>query len=170
LANPDACFGLILEDDVKFEDDFPCILNALAKVADTWDMVRLSGFHSGTPVNPLELTDQRQLCVMLTRQTSAAAYLVNRQAASHMVKHLLPMELPFDHAFDKPWEMPMKARMVHPLPTQLDWAQPSTICPPVNAFKRLPWYLRLSTHFYRSRTELKRVHFALQQKFRFPAG
>jgi glycosyl transferase, family 25 len=159
LAHPTAQFGLILEDDVSFCDDFLPTLNALMASTSAWDMVRLSGFHSGTPVRSLYLTPERQLCVMLSRQTNSAAYLVNRKAASLMVKHLLPMELPYDHAFDKPWEMQLKARMVHPLPTKLDWDEPSTITPAM----RLPWYRRWSTYRYRLRTELRRVIYALGQ-------
>lgn len=163
LADADTSVGLILEDDVSFTDDFQETLEALMKLGSTWDLVRLSGFHSGTPVRPLPLTQKRDLCVMLSRQTSSAAYLVNRKAAMLMVEHLLPMELPYDHAFDKPWEMQLKARMVHPFPTVLDWAEPSTIAAPPNTFLRLPWYRRFSTYRYRLRTELRRVMYGLGQ-------
>lgn len=156
LAQPDAEFALVLEDDVVFQPDFTEVLQALVACPKSWDLVRLSGFHSGGPAGVRQLTPQRQLSVMFFRQTSSAAYLINRHAARQMLATLLPMTVPYDHAFDRPWAMGVKARMVSPLPISIDWDQESTIGYGPGTSGKLKWYQRLSTHRYRLRNECRR--------------
>jgi glycosyl transferase family 25 len=157
LNQREADFALILEDDVLFQDDFLDVLRALMNCSSDWDLVRLSGFHSGGPIRIKALTEHRQLAIMFFRQTSAAAYLVNRKAATAILNSLLPMTVPYDHAFDQPWAMGVKARMVSPLPISIDMAQESTIgYDPANSGK-LKWYRRFSTYRYRLRNECLRL-------------
>lgn len=167
LSDPLAKYALILEDDVDFADDFQQVLDDLVGVEHDWDMVKLSGFHSGTPVRPKYAVGQaRRLCVMLSRHTGAAAYLINRRMAQIYVTQLLPMRLPYDHAFDKGWEWNVKLRLVVPLPTALSW-EPSTIMPiGVTPYKRLPWHRRMATYRYRLLNELERARYGLCQWLR----
>jgi glycosyl transferase, family 25 len=157
LAQHDAEFALVLEDDVLFQDDFLEVLQALTQCASAWDLVRLSGFHSGGPVGIQALTERRQLAIMFFKQTSSAAYLINRKAAQAMLNSLLPMTVPYDHAFDQPWAMGVKARMVSPLPISLDWEQESTIGYAPGTSGKLKWYRRFSTYRYRLCNECRRA-------------
>jgi glycosyl transferase, family 25 len=157
LAQADAQYALILEDDVIFQPDLLAVLTSLLACKDQWDLVRLAGFHSGGPVGVRTLTPKRRLTVMFFRQTSSAAYLINRHAARQMLSTLLPMTVPYDHAFDRPWAMGIRARMVHPLPITLDTAQVSTIGYAPQNSGMLKWHRRLSTHRYRLGNELRRA-------------
>lgn len=164
LDQPQALYALILEDDVAFASDFNGVLDDLLKLHDHWDMVKLSGFHSGTPVGGISICHgSRQLAVMLSRHTGAACYLINRDAAQKYLKYLLPMYLPYDHMFDKGWEAAIKVRLVTPQPTQLDWEQPSTIGAVGSLKMKLPWHQRLHTYVYRLKTELRRFSHGVQQ-------
>jgi glycosyl transferase, family 25 len=156
LAQSEAQFALVLEDDAIFAPDFTEVLEALCQAADDWDLVRLSGFHSGGPVGIRQLTPERELAIMFFQQTNSAAYIINRQAAQALLSRLVPITLPFDHAFDRPWHVGIKARMVSPLPVQLDWAQESTIGYLPADSGKLPWYRRFSTHRHRVINELRR--------------
>jgi glycosyl transferase family 25 len=164
LSDPSAKYALILEDDVDFADDFQQVLDDLVGVEHDWDMVKLSGFHSGTPVRPKYAVGQaRRLCVMLSRHTGAAAYLINRRMAHIYVNQLLPMRVPYDHAFDKGWEWDVKLRMVAPLPTALSWEPTTMLSGQSNPYRRLPWHQRLGTYAYRARTEAMRGIYGLSQ-------
>lgn len=156
--------ALILEDDVGLTDALPGVLQALARVPERWDMVKLSGVHSGTPQPVLPLTERHALAVMLSQCTGSSAYLINRRAAQRYLERLLPMRLPYDHAYDRAWVLGLKVRRVDPLVALHDSEAPSTIAA-VSAVagqatapsRKFPWYRKLSTYAWRIVNELRRV-------------
>jgi len=155
-------FGLVLEDDVVVGADTPAVLDALGAQVDAWDVVKLSGIHSGSPRPVRTLGAGRDLCVMLSRCTGASAYVVNRRAAQVYLDKLLPMQLPYDHAQDRGWALGLKVRKVHPVVCTHSYDQGSTIdvAPPKGhrtQAARLPWYRRLSVYRYRLGNELSRL-------------
>jgi glycosyl transferase, family 25 len=112
----DARFALILEDDITLHDDLVPTLRAAINCSDQWNMLRLSTVNHGHwwPVKPL---GKRCLSVCLTREKGAGAYLVDRRAASQMLKWLLPMRLAWDIAFDLEWFLGFKTLGIYPMPT-----------------------------------------------------
>ena len=108
--------GLILEDDITFNENFNDVLSQALTHTDKWDLLRLSGLHAGTSVKILSLTQDYSLSCNITRQTGAGAYIVNQNAAELMIKHLLPMKLPYDHAFDTEWNFNIRTMFVTPPP------------------------------------------------------
>ena len=126
LASEDD-YGLILEDDVDFSDDFPQLIETLIKNRDHWDVVKLSGRHAGMPIPLLRLDEAHRLVAFFTRHTGAAAYLVNRYAARRYIERLLPMQVPFDHIFDRAWQFGIRFRGVLPLPVSAQIFRHSTI-------------------------------------------
>lgn len=162
LADVQARHALVLEDDVQFAPDFVQVLEDLMRFEGLWDMVKLSGFHSGTPYRKQPLNGGRYLSVMWSRHTGSAAYVINRRAAERYLKGLLPMYLPYDHVFDKGWKFGLRIRLVTPMPTALDWDLSSTIGATVKNL-RFPWYRRLTTYGYRAWNELRRVAYAAHQ-------
>lgn len=113
----DAFFALILEDDVKLDDNIKEILESAIEHASGWNMLRLSSVNRGKwwPVRKL---GSHSLAVCLTREKGAGGYLVDRKAAACMVKKLLPMRLAWDIAFDLEWLLGFKTLGVYPLPVQ----------------------------------------------------
>ncbi|MCF6197893.1 MAG: glycosyltransferase family 25 protein [Hyphomicrobiaceae bacterium] len=120
-------FGLILEDDVDFDDDFLELMDKMLESSAHWDVLKLSGRHQGMPVPLRKLGNKHRLVAFFTRHTGAAAYLVSRFAARRYIERLLPMHVPFDHVFDRAWHFGFRFRGVLPLPVSAQNFAYSTI-------------------------------------------
>lgn len=165
----DADFALVLEDDVLLHDSLPVVLQGLLRHRARWDMVKLSGVHSGTPVRCLELAPGHALAVMLSRCTGSSAYLVNRRAAEaylHGPRPLLPMQLPYDHVFDQGWRFGLEVRLVTPTPCGHDDHIASTIVAPPGPSRKFHWTRRLPAHAYRLGNEWRRLLYGLRALLR----
>lgn len=160
-------FGLILEDDVSFDEDLPEVLEALLACSGEWDVAKLSGRHSGWPVPKRQLTTSRRLVTLLARHTGAGAYLINRYAAECYLRKLLPMVVPYDHAFDKEWVFGFKFRGIDPPPIPAQMAANSTIGDGFDAVKK-KWYRRGSVFVYRLCNESCRALNALIKGYWIP--
>ncbi|WP_372808411.1 glycosyltransferase family 25 protein [Pontiella sp.] len=108
--------ALILEDDVDWSVDLRGVLDAALAHAQRFDLLRLEGTHSGSPVKVADMQNGFSLCCNLSRYTGSGAYLVNRKAAAAMVDQLRPMRLPYDHAFDREWTFGITALSLRPAP------------------------------------------------------
>jgi glycosyl transferase family 25 len=165
LAGP-AQMAVILEDDVKLHATLPATLAALARHPGRWDMVKLSGVHSGSPVPVLELAAGHRLAVMLSKCTGSSAYALNRRAAEAYLDArtgLLPMQLPYDHVFDQGWRFGLKVRMVTPWPCGHDDQVASTIGTPAGGpSRKFKGLKRLPTHLWRLGNELRRIGYGLK--------
>lgn len=159
----DAEAALILEDDVQPDPALPQVLQALLAAPAHWDMVKISGVHSGTPVRVHRLTDRHWLAVMLTRCTGSSAYVINRRAAQAYADGLLPMTLPYDHVFDQGWHFDLKVRVVQPLAALHDSVVATTITPSGAASRKFHWTRRLNAYWFRAVNEWRRVRYALGQ-------
>jgi len=161
--------ALVLEDDVLLHGSLPAVLQALLQNAERWDMVKLSGVHSGTPVEVLKLDSQHALAVMLSRCTGSSAYLINRRAAQAYLRQpggLLPMQLPYDHVFDQGWRFGLQVRLVTPRPCAHDQQIASTIVTPHGLTRKFHWTRRLPAFAYRLRNEVRRLSYGLGQLLR----
>jgi len=173
FLNGGAEAALLLEDDVQLHDSLPAVLKALLLHPQRWDVVKLSGVHSGTPVPVLALGDGaaggHRLAVMLSRCTGSSATLMNRRAAQAYLREpggLLPMQLPYDHVFDQGWRFGLKVRMVTPWPCGHDDTVASTIGTSAGIRRKFPWTQRWGTYAYRLGTEARRLRHGLGQVLR----
>jgi glycosyl transferase, family 25 len=157
----DAAFALILEDDVVLHSSLTSVLSGLMAHPTRWDMVKLSGVHSGTPVRVLNIAPGHDLAVMLSRCTGSSAYIINRHAAQAYLAGLLPMSLPYDHVFDQGWRFNLKVRLVTPTPCGHDDQIASTIVAPVGSSRKFHWTKRLPAFAYRLGNEWTRVRYGL---------
>ena len=148
-------YGLILEDDLKFDASIEPLLNKALEFNNNFDLLRLSGLHNGGPVNINSLNKSYSLACNLTRQTGAGAYLLNRHAAKQLLKHLSPMWLPYDHAFDREWTFGVKTMTINPMPI-LQNITPESQINATNNYK-LPHIKRVSVFFFRLCNEVSRV-------------
>lgn len=113
--------GLIVEDDISFRPGAGALINEALALGSRWDLLRLSGLHSSRSSIPVPLIKLRPgfaLCIPLSSQTGAGAYIVNRRAALALLNRLLPMSLPFDHAFDQDWRLGIRSLALHPMPVE----------------------------------------------------
>lgn len=156
-------FAIVLEDDALVQPNFFEVVHSLTRCAQRWDVVKLSGVHSGTPARVFAIDASHDLCVMFSRCTGASAYVLNQRAAQNYLKRLLPMFLPFDHEFDKGWKYALRVRAVRPFPVLHNEHVATTIATPLSKHRRLPAIKRLSTHLYRLANELTRLNYATRQ-------
>lgn len=112
----DADYALILEDDVTLSDALTSLMDEALKHRQHWNMLRLSTVNSGKWWPVIHLADAFNLAVCLTREKGAGGYLVDRHAASQMIRHLLPMRLAWDIAFDLEWFLGFKTLGIFPMP------------------------------------------------------
>lgn len=161
LAGP-AQHALILEDDADFPADFEPLLDHLLAIHDRWDIVKLSGFHSGTPVRIAKLNAPYALAVPLSRHMNANSILFSRRAAETLLAQMLPMFLPYDHALERAWLFGLKLRIVTPSPCPSETDLLTTIGdrPHLKRFK-FPLHKRLPAMLFRLRTEAMRLAFGL---------
>ena len=166
LAGP-GDFALVLEDDADFPPDFKPLLQRLMDTGEQWDIVKLSSFHSGTPVRIGKLFGAYELAVPLSRLMNSNSILFSRRAAQGLLDKLLPMQLPYDHALERASMMGLRLRMVTPLPCPSDTGLSSTIGDRqrLRQFK-LRWYRRAPAMLFRARTELLRVYHGLTHVLR----
>ena len=156
FLSSDADDALIMEDDLVLSCDFLRIIRQAFRVHKYWDILRLSGYHSGFPIKVKVLYDKYSLCVNLSGQGGIAAYVVNRIGAEKILKHLMPMKLPYDHAVDREWLFGLRTLFVTPQPSS-QLSKDSYILP--WGFTKLVFVLRTSTYFYRFFNEICRFFF-----------
>lgn len=156
LASDDK-FGLILEDDIFINKNALEHLQAACERAELWDILRLTGLHSGTPLTVCHIQDNLKLSINLTRQTGAGAYLVNRRAAEVLLKKLLPMRLPYDHAFDREWFMGLKAMSLLPYPFRQNTGAFESQIANTSNYKYPAWQRYWTVMPYRTFNEVCRV-------------
>lgn len=136
--------AIIAEDDAKPVANLREIVEKALRHRDSWDILRLCGFHNPHPAPYARLDDQYQLCVCFTRLCGTGAYAVTRRAAETLLAKLTPMYLPIDHALDREWAYGLRAAAIVPLPiSQEEHGFGSQI----HANLKLPWMRRYLTVF-----------------------
>lgn len=102
FLDSDHDYGLMLEDDIRFEASAKEVITSALQAA-SFDMLRLSTVNTGRWTKTVQLSAKHFLGVAYTREKGAGAYLINRKAAKKMLHKYLPMKLPYDHRFDLEW-------------------------------------------------------------------
>ena len=161
----DAPYALILEDDVKLDDNIKEILESAIEHASGWNMLRLSSVNRGKwwPVRKL---GSHSLAVCLTREKGAGGYLVDRKAAACMLKKLLPMRLAWDIAFDLEWLLGFKTLGVYPLPVQQKTEFESQIQNDLRMIKFTSKWIYITVMPFRFFLELQRFFYRVAKLIR----
>lgn len=157
LLASDYEYAIVLEDDVRFRSIFEKTVNQLVANPKDWDLVKLSGVHSGTPIRIKGLSDGVSLAVPLSQLTGSSAYLINRDAARKLVDNISLMSLPYDHAFDRNWKYGFKLRMTVPLLCIHGIGDDTTINYSARSKNPLSFYKRIPTICFRIYNEFSRL-------------
>ncbi len=148
-------FALILEDDVTLLKETMLLIDqSILLHSDSWDILRITGLHSGTPIKFKRLFKKFFLTVNLTHQSGAGGYVINRKGADKIIKHLLPMKLPYDHAFDREWLFGAKTLFLQPFPVKQKFDD--SYIAPLDSEKKY-WIYRIPAAFYRSINSILRI-------------
>lgn len=165
FLDSDADFGIILEDDAGLPNNYLSIIEDLIVMKSLWDLVKLSSFHSGTPVSIKAIPSGGSLAIPLSRHMNANNVIYSRHAAQVMLNRLSPMQLPFDHALERAWFFGLRLRIIDPSPCPADTGHASTIAD--SKRYHLVWFRRLPCFGFRLVTELSRLCYGLGHALRF---
>ncbi len=109
-------FAMICEDDLFLKQGCKEVVETALASSSLWNILRLTGLREGKACQVQQLTAHYFLTLHLSRLKGAGAYLIDRKAASVLVKELIPMWLPWDHAIDREWIFGLRALAVAPFP------------------------------------------------------
>jgi len=165
--------AMICEDDLFLKKECKEVVEAALASSSHWNILRLSGLRKGKACCVQQLTPNYFLTLHLSRLKGAGACLIDRKAASVLVKELVPMWLPWDHAIDREWNFGLKALAVAPFPVsqteeKFESAIQKMSQPKLSTFQRC-----LTTYPYQALNEFMRwvvrgSYFLKLKIFRFP--
>lgn len=137
-------YVIIAEDDITPSRNLKSLLHEAILRRESWDILRLSGFHHGHPLCFAKLKHGHSLAINFTQLCGSGAYMLHRQAAKVLLEKLKPMRVPIDHALDREWAYGLRAASIYPLPVdQQEHAFVSQIIPHLT--EKLPAHLRYWT-------------------------
>lgn len=99
-------YGIVLEDDVRLDSKFLDRVEAIIDAVTDFDVVKLVNHRAVGFVHLLRTEEGDELGrTCFGPQGSAAAYLVSRDGAEKMLRHLRVMKLPWDVAMERYWRI-----------------------------------------------------------------
>lgn len=110
----DKPFGLIFEDDAALKPDFVAAVAPALEDPALWDILKLHARHPGPIVLRKRYGSGPDLCSYVVRHAGATAYIVNKEAAAKMVRHMIPARRMNDWTYDQGHLMNLKVRTLWP--------------------------------------------------------
>lgn len=162
IAESDAAYAVIVEDDVGFGKDFLPVINKLTQI-EGWDMIKFSNHRHRLFHRYIDITDKVSIGRFLHGPLgSSAAYMVTREGARKLLDKFTPMSLPYDVALERGWTgfeaFSTDRNIIHFLATG-----GSTIVKGRKTYRdmRLPAWKRVGTFFFRVSDYICRVIYGL---------
>ena len=110
---------LVLEDDVKFGEDFEQALKLALQAPQHWDILKLNAIRAKQPIKQGNL-DKFSINACLGPLTGFGAYLINRKTIELMLPEVYPMQYPIDHFIDKLSRWQIQHFALLPFPSYID--------------------------------------------------
>ena len=127
LEDREGEYALILEDDVRLDDDLiPTIEAAVARAGD-WDIIRLSNSPKSAVLPVAPLGNGRDLVRFWTVPNGTGAYLISRTGAIKFSEGYARRTLPIDEDLRRPWRSGLNMYGVVPPPVEPDVLEISQI-------------------------------------------
>lgn len=167
-------YGLILEDDVVFDETSAARIQAVLDAMPDFGVIKIVN-HRSSMLTELGRTSAGDAVgrTLHGPQGSAAAYLVSRAGARKLLAELRTMSLPWDVALERFWhhDAPVFSTKANLLPFS-GHVSASNIASEGYAKKKFPWYRRLGTALFRGADYASRVRHTLPhpaEKFAGPS-
>lgn len=126
--------ALVLEDDIRLDDDLDQVLKALLRGPRPWQVVRLSGMRDRKVARAVarcqpacRLGPRHALYRLPTHILGAQGYVITREGAQRMLAYGQRVFLPWDQTLDRYWENGIVPWVVHPFPVHHREEVPSII-------------------------------------------
>lgn len=117
--------ALVLEDDLRIQEDFPEILEAVESLPAGWDIIRLSN-NLKRGYLPVSALSQRYQTVKFHRvPPSTGAYLITPKGAHKFLAWKGARRLPIDQDLRRVWDCRLATYGIYPQPIQPDVCQSS---------------------------------------------
>lgn len=120
LLASDAPAMVVLEDDVRLQEHFAALLQALEHSAQPWDMVKLIGRERDTFRRRSPLLAGTELVEYRRVPSLTAGYAISRQGARKLCQSRLPFGRPIDVDLRYWWENDLQVLGVAPAALALD--------------------------------------------------
>lgn len=131
IADGQAPFGIVLEDDVSLDDGFKRALADLASVDCPWDLIRLAGTRPRRHRVVTRTSEERALARLVRGPSGTEAYALSQAGARRLLAYSDPVVHPVDEAIDRYWESGLDTYALLPYPVRGDRRYASTIDVPL---------------------------------------
>ena len=108
--------ALVLEDDVRWDDDMRSVVRELAETAQSWSVALLSADMKKVPGRKLRgLSGGARSLVMCNRRArTTAAYMISQRGARELLEYCREITAPIDAAYGEWWRNGLAFYVVSP--------------------------------------------------------
>ncbi|PLP61260.1 glycosyl transferase family 2 [Mesorhizobium loti] len=160
-------YGLIIEDDVAFDDSTLPRIEAIITAVPDFDAIKLTTHRTGLFMRAVTTSRGDEIGRALHGpQGSAAAYLVTRRGAQKLISQLATMTLPWDIALERFWDSGLEVYSARQnVLSFTPRSAVSSIAGPSGSYKgaRFSWWKRLGTASFRAKDQFRRLHHVFLQ-------
>jgi GR25 family glycosyltransferase involved in LPS biosynthesis len=158
-------YGLIIEDDVVFDETTIPRIEAIIAAAPDFDLIKLTNHRTKFFISAAKssLGDEIGRTVF-GPQGSTAAYLVTRDGARKLISQLAVMKLPWDASVERFWDSNLKVYSSRQnVLTLAPSSAVSSIAGPSGSYRegRFPWWKQFGTASFRIKDQFLRMHHVL---------
>jgi len=143
---------LVVEDDAVFEAGWTDTLRQALRTHQPGTMLKLSWQRKGVVRTMDRIDAEHQLVRPLTHQACNAAYLIDAQAAQHLLRGAFPINVPVDHYVESPWMTDVPVRSIIP-----PLAHQRGVASTITKQKKFHWSKRWPTLVYRLKAHTLRM-------------
>ncbi|CAM5589440.1 hypothetical protein MAUB1S_09946 [Mycolicibacterium aubagnense] len=162
FLNEGTPYGLIIEDDVAFNEETLSRIEAIVAAVPNFDAIKLTTHRTGLFIRAVTTSQGDEIGRALHGpQGSAAAYLVTRQGAQRLISKLATMTLPWDIALERFWDSGLEVYSTRKnVLSFTSRSAVSSIAGPSGSYKgaRFSWWKRLGTASFRAKDQFRRLH------------
>ena len=106
----------VMEDDLEFHDAFAVMADALDRLPEDWEIVRLSNPPKAAVKTVSELADGLRVVKYWRVPNNTGCYLINRAGAEKFLTYRALRKRPVDEDLRRPWEHGLKTYGLVPPP------------------------------------------------------
>ncbi|ENO91852.1 glycosyl transferase [Thauera sp. 28] len=120
-------FVVVLEDDIDIEGGIAQLLEGVAGLQCSWDLIRLAGLGEVPYVRLGHLDQNHELVALMRGSTGTQGYCISPDGARKLLAKALPITMPVDVYIDYDWISGIQTLAIMPYPVQENREISSTI-------------------------------------------
>ena len=108
----------VFEDDIEIDIDLPQVLEAVARLGESWDIVKLIGRSQEKTAERIPFLRGRDLVSYRRVPSLTGAYVITARGAEKLLRRRRPFGRPVDVDMRYWWECDVRVLGVHPYPVR----------------------------------------------------